>query len=57
LKLRQVANKIIHSAGLEWDFKDPSNPILISHPREAERWKRAEIDLVGLAGFCGRLMG
>ena len=57
LKLRQVANKIIHSAGLEWDFKDPSNPVLISNPKEAERWMRAEIDVVGLAGFCGRLMG
>ncbi len=57
LTLRQVSNKIIHSAGLEWDFTQPSNPILISHPKEAERWKRAEINLVGLASFCGRLMG
>ena len=56
LKLRQVANKIIHSAGLEWNFADPSNPLLISHPKESDRWKRAEIHLVGLAGFCGRLM-
>jgi hypothetical protein len=55
LKLRDVANKIIHAAALEWDFSDPGRPKLVSLSRETERWERAEIDVVSLASVCGNL--
>jgi hypothetical protein len=57
LKLRDVANKIIHASGLEWNFSNPRGPVLVCHSRESEKWARAEIDIVHLASVCGNLAG
>lgn len=57
LKLREVANKIIHATGFEWDISKPIEPVLICHSRETERWARADIDIVSLAAVCGNLAG
>jgi hypothetical protein len=56
LSFRAMANKIIHSAGIEWNF-DPDKPILIchAHPDEKHKWVKAEVSITGLAGLCGRL--
>ena len=56
LKMRDVANKIIHASHLEWSFSNPKEPILICHGQERERWIRAEIDIVEVAALCGQLM-
>ena len=56
LMLREVANKIIHASELQWDFATEEKPVLICMSREQEKWKRAEIDVVSLAAFCGQLM-
>lgn len=55
LTVREISNKIIHTARLEWSFPDSGSPVLISHGRDEEKWQRAEIDLVVLASVCGRL--
>lgn len=54
LPFREVSNKMIHSSRLEWDFV--GEPLLICHPRDKERWLRAEVDIVALAVVCSRLM-
>lgn len=58
LTVREAANKVIHSARMEWNF-DPS-PTLICHarPADAEKWgwTRAEVDVMALAAVCGQLM-
>ena len=56
LGLRDVANKIIHASSLEWNLTKENEPILICKSRDEEKWERAEINLVSLAGFCGELM-
>lgn len=56
LQLRDVCNKIIHASGLTWTFPDESDPMLICHSQDQEKWARAEVDLFALAGFCGELM-
>ncbi len=56
LKLRDVANKIIHASEIGWDFTNEERPLLICTSREPERWERAEIDVVSVAAFCGGLM-
>lgn len=56
LGMRDVANKIIHASRLEWDLSKPDNPVLVCVSHENEKWLRAEVDVVALAGFCGRLM-
>lgn len=56
LKMREVANKIIHASDLKWNLSKPDNPILICHSQEKERWLRAEVDIAALAAFCGTLM-
>jgi hypothetical protein len=56
LTLREVANKLIHSSRLEWDFLKNHDPSLICHTRDREHWLRAEIDLVAVAAVCGQLM-
>ena len=53
-KLRDVANKIIHAAALEWDFSDAGRPKLVLCPRDREV-ERAEIDVVSLASVCRNL--
>jgi hypothetical protein len=59
LKLRDVANKIIHAAAFEWDFSDVAypagHPKLVCRSRETEKWEKAEIDVVLLASVCGNL--
>jgi hypothetical protein len=55
LTFREMTNKVIHTSGLEWNLSK-SPPLLICHSRNAERWVRAEVDLVKLATFCGQLM-
>jgi hypothetical protein len=57
LKLREVANKIIHAASFEWDFSNPQRPMLVCHSRQTEKWVRARIDIVLLAAVCGNLAG
>jgi hypothetical protein len=56
LKLRDVANKIIHASALRWDLALEDKPILICESRDREKWERAEIDVISVAGFCGQLM-
>lgn len=56
LPFREVSNKIIHSSRLEWEFNKSSDPMLICHTREEEKWLRAEIEIVAVAGVCGQLM-
>jgi|SRR6185437_2631427 len=60
LLMREVANKIIHSANLEWDFSSPKNPKLVSYASQEQQprynWTRAEIRIVDFAAFCGELM-
>lgn len=57
LSFREFSNKIIHSKTFEWSWPDKGSPKLICYARDdKERWKKAEVDLAALAGFCGRLM-
>jgi hypothetical protein len=56
LGLRDVANKIIHAAGLRWSRHAEDEPILLCDGSESEKWERAEINVVSLAAFCGELM-
>jgi hypothetical protein len=56
LTFKEVTNKIIHSAAFDWDVQVTDRPKLICLPADAERWQRAEIDLVDLAAYCGSLM-
>lgn len=56
LSMRDVTNKIIHAAELEWSFPHPDHPHLICRSHEREKWLRAEVDVVALARFCGLLM-
>lgn len=57
LKLREVANKIIHAVGFEWDIMQPMKPKLICISRNSEKWKRACVDVVALSAVCGSLAG
>jgi hypothetical protein len=56
LPFREVSNKIIHSSRLEWEFFNSPEPMLICHTREDEKWMRAEVDIIAVAGVCGQLM-
>jgi hypothetical protein len=56
LTFREVANKVIHSARLDWEFVKFPDPILICHTRDNERWIRAEVNIVAVAAVCGQLM-
>jgi len=56
LKLREVANKIIHASDLAWDLSTENRPTLVCSSRETEKWARAGIDVVALAAFCGQLI-
>lgn len=56
LYLRDLTNKIMHAERLEWDFSKPKRPALVCISRDPTRWLRAEVDLVALAAFCGRLI-
>jgi hypothetical protein len=56
MPFREVANKIIHASRLEWSLLEESSPILICHPRDNEKWTRAEVDVVALAAVCGQVM-
>ena len=58
LSFREFSNKVIHSKTFTWDFMQDKHPKLICYAREDEArgWIKAEVDLVGLAGFCGQLM-
>lgn len=53
LKLREVANKIIHAGGFEWDLSQPFKPKLVCISRETEKWVRARIDVVAVSAVCG----
>ncbi len=56
LNLRDVSNKIIHAKRLNWSFSSPDRPRLICEAQETQKWTRAEIDIVSVAGVCGHLM-
>lgn len=56
LPFREVANKVIHSSGLTWDFEQTPDPLLICHSRDKEKWIRAEVNIVSLAAVCGMFM-
>src|SRR5205814_9182555 len=56
LTFREVTNKIIHAAALEWDLADDDYPTLICRGRDQERWIRAEVDLLAFAAVCGEFM-
>lgn len=55
LTFREVANKVIHSSQLEWDFSKHPEPLLVCHTRTQEKWLRAEVDVVAVAAVCGTL--
>lgn len=56
LPFREVANKVIHASRMEWELAKFPEPVLICHTREAERWVRAEVDILAVAAVCGGLM-
>jgi hypothetical protein len=56
LPFREFANKVIHASQFEWDVFGKSEPRLVCHTRDKEKWLRAEIDLVALSSVCGGLM-
>jgi hypothetical protein len=71
LSLREVANKIIHSSGLEWDFTDMGlltlneiklgqvsgfGPLLICHGSEQEKWVMAKVNMLSVAAAIGCLV-
>ena len=56
LTFREVANKVIHSCRLEWEFAKYPYPWLICHKGDGQNWLRAEVDLVALAAVCGGFM-
>lgn len=56
LAFREVANKIIHAAQFSWDISIENRPFLICAPRDNQRWREANIDIVAVAGFCGQMM-
>jgi hypothetical protein len=57
LSLREVTNKIIHSVSFEWDLSKPSRPLLICHPRDKQRWRKAYVDIAAVGAICGQLLG
>ena len=56
LELRDVANKIIHAATLGWEFAKWDRPMLLCSPRDGQRWRHAEIDVVSLSAACGSVI-
>lgn len=56
LTFREVANKMIHSSRLEWEFLKSPDPLLISHTCDKEQWLRAEVNIVAVAAVCGQFM-
>lgn len=57
LVLREVANKIIHAVGFEWDLTQPFKPKLVCISRDTEKWETARIDVVAVSAVCGSLVG
>ena len=55
LYIRDMTNKVLHAAAFEWIFTGPHGPIVRCISRN-DRWKSADIELVALAGYVGRLM-
>lgn len=53
--LRDVSNKIIHARSLSWEFNSEDRPTLVAYPRDQEKWKRAEIDILNVVSVCGNL--
>jgi hypothetical protein len=59
LRLRDVANKILHAEKLEWDFTEPDEPKLVCHAHVNQArfgWTRAVIKISNFAAICGGLM-
>lgn len=56
LHFRDMTNKIMHAGSFEWNLSEPENPIIVCHPRNKSRWKRAEIDLIRVMGLVGKLI-
>lgn len=57
LKLRDVANKIIHAVAFEWDFSRPHQPMLVCIPRDPEQWSKASVNVINVSVACGSLAG
>jgi molybdate-binding protein len=56
LTFREVANKVIHSSRIEWDFMTSEEPIFICYTRDEEKWVRAEVNIIAIAAVCSQLM-
>jgi hypothetical protein len=56
LSFREITNKILHSSGIEWEFDDPDNPVIICYLDEPSQWVRAEIQVLCLAALVGGFM-
>jgi hypothetical protein len=56
LGLRDVPNKIIHASAVSWNLRSPDEPVLVCVGEDAEKWERAEVDIISLASYCGELM-
>jgi len=54
-----VPNKIIHAKGIDWNFSNPREPLVICHAAEAEHarfdWTRAEVFVKAFAAVCAAL--
>jgi hypothetical protein len=60
LKMREVANKIIHCERYQWNFAADSNPFVICHAHKGQAargyaWATASISLVALGFICGMM--
>jgi hypothetical protein len=55
---REFSNKIIHAKTFTWVYAVDKPPQLICYARDNDNrnWKSAEVNLVNLAAFCGRVM-
>ena len=58
LSFREFSNKVIHAKTFKWEYSVGVPPRLKCYARDDDnrKWKLAEVDLVGLAGFCGQFM-
>ena len=59
LPLPEVANKIIHSEIIEWDFTDAKEPLIVCSAAVAEharfKWTKATIRITALGAVLGSL--
>src|SRR5262249_46168007 len=59
LPLHEVPNKIIHAKGIDWNFSNPREPLVICHAAYADQarfdWTREEVFVKAFAAVCAAL--